>query len=156
MKNIETLIKEYTDKNEDLILRSADYTHSPDSYICDIISEVADSEIDIYYSGLFDWLKNDPDSVENIEYTLREFGTPTSGNDIPDFMKILQQGQYYGNEQKIYNNINDFGKIWLLYYLKDVENITELTDEQAEKIEDLDVDSNDKFADLLEKFKNED
>ena len=156
MKNIETLIKEYTGKNEDLILRSADYTHCPDMYICDTISEVADSETDIYYSGLFDWLKNDPDSVENIECALREFGTPTSGNDIPDFMKILQQGQYYGNEQKIYNNINDFGKIWLLYYLKDVEDITELTDEQAEKIEDLDVDSNDKFADLLEKFKNED
>lgn len=152
MKNIETLIKEYTDKNEDLILRSADYTHCPDSYICDIIGEIADSETDVYYSGLFDWLKNDPDSVENIEYALREFGTPTSGNDIPDFIKILQQGQYYGNEQKIYNNINDFGKIWLLYYLKDVENITELTDEQAEKIEDLDIDSNERFSDLLDKW----
>ena len=150
MKNIKELLEQY-EKNSDLLYRVEDYTHNASGYISDTISEIADSETDIYYSGLIDWLKNDGDAVENIEDALREFGTPENSG-CPDFMRILQQGQYYGNEQKLYNEINTAGKIWLLAYLRDVENLTEITDEQAEKLDDLDVDSNDKWEDLLERF----
>ena len=94
MKQIKELLKEY-EIDSDLLYRVEDYTHAPDNYICDTISEIADSEVDIYYSGLIDWLKNDNDSVENIESALQEFGTPKTDRDgTPDFMKILQQGQY--------------------------------------------------------------
>lgn len=151
MKQIKELLKEY-ENDSDLLYRVEDYTHCPEMYICDTISEIADSETDIYYSGLIDWLKNDSDSVENIEYAIREFGTPTSGNDIPDFMKILQQGQYYGNEQKLYENLNEIGRIWLLAYLQDKENLTEITDEQADFIDELTADNNDRFADILDKW----
>lgn len=154
MKNINELLKEYESDN-DLLYRIEDYTHTPDSYICDIISEIADSETDIYYSGLIDWLQNDCDAVENIEYALQEFGTPTTNTGTgktPDFMKILQQGQYYGHEQHLYENLNEIGKVWLLAYLKDKENLQEITDEQAEFIDDLNTDSNDRFSDLLDKW----
>lgn len=152
MKNINELLKEYKSDN-DLLYRIEDYTHTPDSYICDIIGEIADSETDIYYSGLIDWLKNDNDSIESIESALAEFGTPTTErNGTPDFIKILQQGQYYQNEQQLYENIDKIGKIWLLAYLRDKENLQEITDEQAEFIDDLDTDSNDRFCDLLDKW----
>lgn len=151
MKQIKDLLKEY-ENNSDLLYRIEDYTHCPEMYICDTISEIADSETDIYYSGLIDWLKNDNDSVENIEYALREFGTPTDSEKTPDFMKILQQGQYYGNEQKLYAEQDTIVKIWLLAYLKDKENMTEITDEQADFIDELEIDNNDRFADILDKW----
>jgi hypothetical protein len=148
MKNINELLKEYESDN-DLLYRIEDYTHTPDNYICDIISEIADSETDIYYSGLIDWLRNDNDSVENIEYAVKEFGIDSNNF---DFMKLIQQGQYYQNEQQLYKNIDAIGKVWLLAYLKDKENLQEITDEQAEFIDDLDTDSNDRFSDLLDKW----
>jgi hypothetical protein len=152
MKNIQELLKTY-ENDSDLLYRVEDYTHDPNLYICDVISEIADSETSIYYKDLFEWLQNDRDSVENIEYALREFGTPTSGNSVPDFMKILQQGQYYGNEQKLYNDLNSIGKIWLLAYLRDKENLSEITDEQAEFVDDLEIDNNDKFDEILSKWR---
>jgi hypothetical protein len=148
MRNINELLKEYESDN-DLLYRIEDYTHTPDSYICDIIGEIADSETDIYYSGLIDWLRNDNNSVESIEYAVQEFGIDSKNF---DFMKILQQGQYYQNEQQLYKNIDAIGKIWLLAYLKDKENLQEITDKQAEFIDDLDTDSNDRFCDLLDKW----
>ena len=39
MKNINELLKEYENDN-DLLYRIKDYTHTPDSYICDIIGEI--------------------------------------------------------------------------------------------------------------------
>lgn len=148
MKNINELLKEYESEN-DLLCRVEDYTHTSDSYICDIISEIADSETDIYYSGLIDWLQNDCDAVENIEYAVKEFGIDSNNF---DFMKLIQQGQYYGHEQHLYENLNEIGKVWLLAYLRDKENLQEITDEQAEFIDDLDTDSNDRFSDLLDKW----
>lgn len=148
MKNIETLIKEY-EKENDLLYRIEDYTNCESSYICDTISEIVDSETDIYYSDLIDWLRNDSDSIESIEYTVKEFGIDSNNF---DFMKLIQQGQFYQNEQRLYENIDAIGKIWLLAYLKDKENLQEITDEQAEFIDDLDTDSNDRFSDLLDKW----
>lgn len=150
MKNINELIKEYT--TEEILARAEDYTHSPNLYICDTISEIADSDIDVYYGNLLDWVKNDRESVEYIEESVEEFGQPERF----DFYKLIQQGQYLKNERELYNNLEEFGKIWLLAYLRDVEKIEELTKEQAEKIDSLNVDNNMRFEDLIEQFKNED
>lgn len=151
MKQIKELLKEY-ENDSDLLYRVEDYTHNESGYICDTISEIADSEVDIYYSGLIDWLKNDNDAVENVEYALKEFGTPTHSDDTPDFYKILQQGQYYSNEQKLYDELNTIGKVWLLAYLQDKENMTEITDEQADFIDELEIDNNDQFSEILDKW----
>lgn len=148
MKNINELLKEY-EKENDLLYRIKDYTNCESSYICDTISEIVDSETDIYYSDLIDWLRNDSNSVESIENAVKEFGIDSKNF---DFMKLIQQGQFYQNEQQLYENINAIGKIWLLAYLRDKENLQEITDEQAEFIDDLDTDSNDRFSDLLDKW----
>ena len=150
MKKINELIKEYT--TEDILARAEDYTHSPNLYICDTISEIADSDVDIYYGNLLDWVKNDRESVDYIEEAVQEFGQPEKF----DFYKLIQQGQYLKNERQIYDNLEDFGKIWLLAYLRDIEKTEELTEEQAEKIDSLNVDSNIRFEELIEQFKNED
>ena len=150
MKNINELIKEYT--TEEILARAEDYTHSPNLYICDTISEIANFDVDVYYGNLLDWVKNDRESVEYIEESVEEFGQPEKF----DFYKLIQQGQYLKNERELYNNLEEFGKIWLLAYLRDVEKIEELTEEQAEKIESLNVDNNMRFEDLIEQFKNED
>ena len=150
MKKINELIKEYT--TEDILARAEDYTHCANLYICDTISEIADSDVDVYYGNLLDWVKNDRESVDYIEEAVQEFGQPEKF----DFYKLIQQGQYLKNERQIYNNLEEFGKIWLLAYLRDVEKIEELTDEQAEKIDSLNVDNNMRFEELIEQFKNED
>lgn len=151
MKNINELLKEYESKN-DLLYTVEDYTHATNNYICDTISEIADNQTDVYYSGLFNWLNNDSNAVESIESALGEFGTPKGPDGNADFFKILQQGQFYQIEQGLYENIDAIGKIWLLAYLRDKENLQEITDEQAEFIDDLDTDSNDRFSDLLDKW----
>lgn len=148
MKNINELLKEYK-SNNDLLYRIEDYINCESSYICDTISEIVDSETDIYYSDLINWLRNDSNSVESIENAVKEFGIDSKNF---DFMKLIQQGQFYQNEQQLYENINAIGKIWLLAYLRDKENLQEITDEQAEFIDDLDTDSNDRFSDLLDKW----
>ena len=81
-----------------------------------------------------------------------EFGTPTHSDNTPDFYKILQQGQYYSNEQKLYDELNTIGKVWLLAYLQDRENLTEITDEQADFIDELEIDNNDQFSEILDKW----
>ena len=150
MKNINELLKEY-EKDCDLLYRVEDYTHAPEMYICDTISEIADSETDIYYSGLINWLKNDPDSVDAIEEAAAEFGRPEKF----DFIRFLQQGQYYQNEQKLYNNIDTVAKIWLLAYLRNKENLSEITDEQADYIDDFTANNNDQFEKLLDDYKEQ-
>lgn len=65
-----------------------------DGYICDIISKISDSDVDIYYSDLFEWAK---DNWSYIDDACREFGMPDS-KDSNIIIKLIQMGQYYKNE----------------------------------------------------------
>lgn len=144
-------IKNYIEKNikiDDICERITDYLHCDSQYIDDILTEIADSATDIYYSDLIDWLKNDPDSTDYIEESVQEFGTPDS-KDF-DFMKLLQQGQYYQNEQKLYQNKYDMCLLWALSYC--IENNIKLTDEQIDKLSDIIDNHTEKFADIIAKI----
>ncbi len=85
-------------------------------YICDVISDVADSCIDNYICDLLDWAK---DNYDYIEEALDEFGTPKDSNDKADFFQMIKQGQYYYNEQLFYDNLEAFVKYYTLKYLID-------------------------------------
>ena len=96
-------------------------------YLCDIITEIADSNVDIYTSDLFEWAK---DNYNYIEEANDELG---ASNDI---IQQIQQGQFYQNEQEIYANIEDMIKLYLLNLLKE-NGMEELTDSQVSIIDEM-------------------
>lgn len=68
----------------------------------DMISELADSKVDIYNYDLRKW------SVDNygyIEDAIQEFGVDTEN---PDFHKMIQCGQYYAYSNEFYTLVQEF------------------------------------------------
>lgn len=118
-----------------------DITNYDSGYICDIFSEIADSNIDIYTYDLFEWGKNNFDSIDE---ATKEFGNPN------DIIKQIQQGQYYAFEQELYENKNDVMKYFAYNYLKDNEIV--ITDEQEEMLDDYlsRVDSDERLENIID------
>lgn len=121
-------------------------------YIGDIISEIADNNIDIYNSDLIDWAKG---NISYIEEALDEFGTPTNSRGQADFIRIIQQGQYLYNEQDLYNNLEDNLKFFMYDYIEKDLKITELTEEQNDDLLGWDFsDNNKQLENLIEHIEN--
>lgn len=117
-------------------------------YIGDIITEIADNEVDIYTSDLLEWAKG---NYSDIEEALDELGTPTDSNGKADFLKIIQQGQYYQNEQDLYDNLEDALKFYMYDYIEKELNIKEITEEQNDDLLDFDFsDNNEQLENLIE------
>ena len=117
-------------------------------YICDIITEIADNNISIYYSDIFEWAKN---NIGYIEEALNELGTPQDSNGNADFIRIIQQGQYYANEQDLYKNLKDTILFRIYDYLQHDLDIAEITEEQQAEIEALNIeDNNEQLENLLQ------
>lgn len=118
--NIYDLIKEI--KNNDTMEKvsiDAFCDYSETKYLSDIITEIADNNVDIYTSDLLEWLKDNYDIVEEAN---NYFGdTPN------DIIKQVQQAQFYQNEQEIYNNIEDMIALYIynLYKENGIEEISE-------------------------------
>lgn len=135
----------YVDRiNELERLLSFTYGHQildySDGYICDVFSNIADSNIDIYVSDLFEWGKS---NFEYINEATQEFGNPQ------DIIKQIQQGQYLSFEQDLYNNQNDVLKYFAYNYLKD--NDIQFNEEQIEQLEEYieGLDNNDRIEDII-------
>ena len=105
-------------------------------YIYDMISDVANSFVDIYNSDLLDWAKN---NYEYIEEALDEFGTPTDSNGRANFFEIISQGEYLYYERLFYDNLDDFIKYYVLKYL--IDNKINIDDDNLNRL--LDINSND-------------
>lgn len=120
-------------------------TQYDSGYICDVFSEIADSNVDIYTSDLFDWGKN---NMYYIDEATKEFGDPH------DILRQIQQGQYYAYEQELYENKDDIIKYFAYTYLND--NNIKLNVEQEEDLDDYlsSIDSNDKLEDIIDYCKN--
>ena len=120
----------YEDKIKELETNLS-FTHGTDikeydnGYICDIFSEIADSHVDIYTYDLFEWGKN---NFESIDEATKEFGNPG------DIIKQIQQGQYYAFEQELYDNRFDVMKYFAYSYLND--NNIKIDDSQEEDLVD--------------------
>lgn len=119
----------------------ADYKGSS-TYICDAISERADSLIDIYNCDLIDWAKN---HICEIDDAADELGKPDS------FIGYIQQGQFIYYEHELYDQLDD-GIKWAVYSILDDAGIEELTDEQESAVDDFidEIDNNNRFSDLDE------
>lgn len=111
-------------------------------YICDIISEIADNNVDVYNYDLLNWVK---DNYSYIEEALDELGTPTDDNGKADFLGIIRQGQYYANECDIYDNLEDSLKFYMYDYIEKTLEIDEITEEQNDNLLDFDFSDNNKM-----------
>lgn len=109
------------------------------SYIGDGITEIADGNIDYYYSDLFEWCK---DNFEYVNEALEEFGTTNN------IIKDIQQGQYLYYSQEIYSELEDIIYNYAINYI--LENDLEISAEQFEEIEDnlYKIDNNSRFDDI--------
>jgi hypothetical protein len=68
----------------------------------DIISELANSKVNIYYYDLRKW---SVDNYSYIEDAIQEFGVDTEN---PDFHKMIQSGQYYAYSNEFYTLVSEF------------------------------------------------
>lgn len=120
-------------------------TNYDSGYIADVFSDIANSNVDIYTSDLFEWGKS---NLYSIDEATREFGNPG------DILKQLQQGQYYSYEQELYENEQDIIKYFAYSFLDD--NNIKLNDEQLEDLEFYleSLDNNDKLEDIIDYCKN--
>lgn len=95
-----------------------------DGYICDVITEIADNNVDIYYSDLFEWCKGNFGYVND---WIAECGS--SG----DIIKDIQGGQYKQISDELYENMEEMLLLFAYNYL--FTNGIILNDEQLEELE---------------------
>ena len=65
--------------------------------VSDAITELADSNCDVYNADILEWVTKD-NNYYKVEEAIDDFGTPEA-NGKADFIKIIQQGQYYANRE---------------------------------------------------------
>lgn len=85
----------------------------------DIISEIADSYVDIYNYDLLKWL---PDNYSIFEDSIGEFGFSTNDEGKPDLIRSIMVAQYYQNEQDLWETWNE-----IVEELKEYEEVNEIT-----------------------------
>lgn len=142
MKTIQELREEMNLFLGDLGDRICDYN---DGYICNIISEIADNNVDIYNRDLLEWAK---DNYGYIEEVVEEFGVDSKNF---NFMRLIQQGQWLCNEQELYENLEDNLKNRVLDYIEKDLEIEQISEEQEDELMALDFnDHNQRLEDLLE------
>ena len=95
-------------------------------YIGDIVNEIADNNVDIYTSDLFEWAKFNYDVIEDAN---NELGTPS------DIIAQIQQGQFLQISNEIYNNIDETLLLFIYDYIYNNLGLEEITEEQQEEIE---------------------
>ena len=139
-------------KNNISIDFCADRGANEGQYICDAITEYADSRVDIYTADLWQW------AAENYEYideARAEFG-PSK-----DIIDDLRAGQFLQNEQQLYEDINGIIEDLARQYINNVLINIEAEETTVKKaIETLkndlaDIDDNDRLnaiADACDAF----
>lgn len=118
-----------------------DYAGSS-GYICDAISEYADSQIDVYNYDLIEWAKT---HICEIDEAVDELGKPDS------FIGYIQQGQYVYYERMIYDEL-DKGIEYAVYKTLLDNGVEEITEEQAAEVDAFidGLDNNNRFEDFNE------
>lgn len=155
-------LKEYLkDRREDLKHQindiSADFVNSynltDNIYLCDAISEFADSNVSIYYYDIFEFAKNNFDDVND---AIDEFGFATDSNGRPDIIRTIQQGEYLANERMLYDDIEKIKELLVVNYLldnlDDLKVIATTIQEMEDIVSDFVIDFNndDIFSDLAD------
>ena len=139
--DLQKLMEEIESRNEEMVLYLADYD---DGYIGDLISEIANNNVDIYTSDLWDWAR---DNRGWVEQALSEFGFNSDDGTLENLFMIAQY-LYYTSE--IYDNFDDFIRYALYEYL-DINGVVILSEEAFDVVEDIvkNTDNNDRWDIML-------
>ena len=115
------------------------------SYICDAISEIADSNTSIYYYDIKQFMMDNFDAVED---AINEFGWDGCGSDL---YKAGQMAEYITIERDLYNNLDDIIKYLAYDYLINIGFDT-LDDNIIDNINDelLTIDNNNYIGDIYD------
>ena len=143
MLNVKERRKELENKYEleNILYCFGDYSNG---YICDIITEVCDNNVDIYNGDLWEWAK---DNEYYIEQATNEFGIDSNNFDL---IKLFQQGQYFYYEETCYNNLDDIIEYLILSNL-DVEEISDAVYDEILSISGKE-DNNARIEDYIEEI----
>lgn len=122
-----------------------DIVENYDDYFCYAITEEADQNVDWYNSNLAEWLAK---NYHYVNEAVKEFGIDEKSFDI---WGVIRQGQYYSNEQELYEQTEE---IWIgkaLYYLMD-KGIEELEESVYEELKNecYCMDNDDKLCYITE------
>lgn len=126
--------------------------YGEDEYICDVISYIADANIDIYNYELFKWL---PGNYKWVNEAIFQ-GLCTKETDI---IRIIQAGQYECYLTDLYKNLDIIMLNYCLNYIENNLELRQITQEQYNKIKTrcTNVDSNNTlstFVDFLKELFN--
>lgn len=116
-------------------------------YICDIISEIADSNTSIYHSDIIEFIFN---NVEEVNDVIEELGWDGCGGDL---YRAGQAAEFGKNENEMYDELEEGLFNVALSHIQYTMEVEEISDEQLSDIEGLcaDTDNNDRLEDFLEK-----
>lgn len=125
--------------------RFCDY--SGHHYICDVISQIADNNINIDNSDLFEWAKF---NYEWVEEAISQGLCDTSN---PNILRMLQAGQYAQNTCYLYDHLDASMLNYCLNYIKYDLGHETMTQKQFDELETYctNVDNNDTL-DIFEDF----
>lgn len=90
------------DLNDEIDALTSFMTDYNSGYVCDVIGEVADSNVPIYTSDVWE---NVSKIQEYVEEAIEEGLAPTDGRDI-DLIRIFQAGYYVYYQRSLYNNLD--------------------------------------------------
>lgn len=136
-------VKERKEKLKEELKRTYcdDICDYDNGYISDIITEIADYHVDIYYNDLFEWAKG---NFSIIEETNEELGAPT------DMIKQIQQGQFLQYERELYDNFDNMILLFIYNYIYNDLEIEEIEEEKQEEIESENFENYDRLEDIID------
>lgn len=105
------------------------YNYDDNAYICDIVTEESDSNINIYNDDLIEWVKH---NYEYIEIANNEFGH------VNDFFDQIRQAQYFYNQEQ-YNTYLKETILTFIYHELLNNNIDEINEDVYNDIESLEA-----------------
>ena len=105
---------------------ASDYDINTSSYLCDMLTEYADNQVDIYYTDLIEWLKGNGD--EFIERYVEEFGIDEKSF---DFWSVVRGGQFLDFQERLLSDEKEIVELMVVNYL--LENEEEIEKELEEK-----------------------
>ena len=157
MENKINLAEYLEEKKYDLSDISKDFCNDNNiddsSYICDRISEYADSQVDIYYSDRAKWFA---ENWQKVDDAIAELGKSDN------IMQDIAGAQYLDNSNELYHDLDEIKQVLALQYLVDELGLQELDEELLDDILDEvdNLDHNDRLDDILdiinEKLNNQD
>lgn len=102
-----------------------------EGYIDEIFSEIADNNVDIYWSDLCEWAKGNSSYID--DYVV-EFGIDEKNF---DFFRLIQGGQYLCNLEELNENRDDIIKLFILNYIENRLEIKEINEDIENQLVDM-------------------